>query len=67
MHRAARRGIIVEIGWRTRHIALQSVRVGLGASRAKMVAAATGLITPTIGALPPEALDVVVILNARAR
>jgi heavy metal translocating P-type ATPase len=58
----------VEIGQRTLRIAKQSIGVGLGLSAVMMVAAASGRIVPTVGALLQEALDVVVILNAlRAR
>ena len=58
----------IAIGRRTRRIALQSIGVGLGVSAALMVIAALGHLTPALGALAQEALDVAVILNAlRAR
>ncbi len=58
----------IDIGRRTRRIALQSIGVGLGLSAAFMVPAALGHIEPAVGALLQEALDVAVILNAlRAR
>ncbi|MEP7288728.1 MAG: heavy metal translocating P-type ATPase [Chloroflexota bacterium] len=58
----------VEIGQRMLRIAKQSIYVGLGLSFGFMVLAAFGLITPVIGALLQEVIDVAVILNAlRAR
>ncbi len=58
----------VEAGQRMLRIAKQSIYVGLGLSFAFMVIASFGLISPAIGALLQEAVDVIVILNAlRAR
>jgi heavy metal translocating P-type ATPase len=54
----------LDIAHRTRGIALQSVIVGLGLSIAAMVAAAFGYLTPLVGALLQEVIDVAVILNA---
>ena len=52
------------IATRSRHIALQSVYVGLGLSIVGMLVAAAGYIPPVQGALIQEAIDVAVILNA---
>jgi P-type E1-E2 ATPase len=52
------------ISRRARHIALQSVLVGMGLSLAAMVVAAFGYLPPLAGALFQEAIDVAVILNA---
>lgn len=58
----------VEIGQRMVRIAKQSIYIGLGVSFGLMVVASFGLISPPIGALLQEALDIGVILNAlRAR
>ena len=54
----------VEIGRKTMRIARQSIVVGLGLSLVGMGFAAAGWLTPTLGALTQEAIDVVVILNA---
>ncbi len=54
----------IRISKRTMRIARQSIIAGLGASAVAMVFAALGMITPTIGALLQEAIDVAVILNA---
>jgi heavy metal translocating P-type ATPase len=54
----------VRIARRSRHIALQSVYVGIGLSVTGMVAAAFGYLTPVQGAILQEAIDVAVILNA---
>ena len=43
---------------------LQSVLAGMGLSLAAMVGAAAGLLTPVVGAVLQEAIDVAVILNA---
>jgi len=48
----------------TMRIALQSIWVGLALSAVGMVFAAAGFLTPTMGALGQEAIDVAVILNA---
>ena len=59
---------IIEISKRTIQIAKQSIYVGLGASFIFMVIASFGIISPTMGALIQELMDVAVILNAlRAR
>ncbi len=58
----------IEISKRTIQIAKQSIYVGLGASFIFMVIASFGIISPTMGALIQELMDVAVILNAlRAR
>lgn len=49
---------------RMRHIALQSIGVGLGVSFILMTIASVGVITPAVGAVMQEALDAAVILNA---
>ena len=54
----------VGIAQRTRHIALQSVWVGMGLSVLAMGFAAAGFIAPITGALLQEGIDVLVILNA---
>ena len=61
-------GEAVAISQRMRHIALQSIGVGLGVSIALMMIASFGAISPAVGAVLQEALDAAVILNAlRAR
>jgi cation transport ATPase len=45
-------------------IARQSIIVGMGLSLVAMAFAAAGVITPVVGALLEEALDVAVIANA---
>ena len=58
----------VEAGQRMVRIAKQSVYLGLGLSLGFMVIASLGWISPPVGALLQEAVDVIVILNAlRAR
>ena len=58
----------VEAGQRMVRIAKQSVYLGLGLSLGFMVIASLGWISPPIGALLQEVIDVIVILNAlRAR
>ncbi|MFZ4816170.1 MAG: heavy metal translocating P-type ATPase [Phototrophicaceae bacterium] len=58
----------VEAEQRMLRIAKQSIYIGLGVSFAFMVIASFGLISPSIGALLQEVVDVLVILNAlRAR
>ncbi|WP_193164229.1 heavy metal translocating P-type ATPase [Microbulbifer hainanensis] len=52
------------IARRGRHIALQSVLVGMGLSGVAMLFAAFGFLPPVAGALLQEAIDVAVILNA---
>ena len=48
----------------TMRIAKQSIGVGLGLSAVGMIFAAAGFLTPTMGALGQEVIDVAVILNA---
>lgn len=57
-------GEAIRISQRTMRIARQSIRIGLGLSGVAMVVAAFGGITPVIGALLQELIDVAVILNA---
>jgi heavy metal translocating P-type ATPase len=54
----------MDIARRSRHIALQSVLVGMGLSLGAMGLAAWGLLVPVAGALVQEAIDVGVIANA---
>ncbi|CDX20686.1 Cation-transporting ATPase [Mesorhizobium sp. ORS 3324] len=54
----------LRIARRTRGIALQSIVVGLALSGAAMILAGLGHITPVVGALLQEGIDVAVILNA---
>lgn len=54
----------IVIARRARHIALQSITVGMGLSFIAMGVAAFGYLPPVIGALLQEAIDVMVILNA---
>ena len=54
----------VHIGRRALAIARQSVLLGLGASLVAMGFAAAGFLTPVMGALLQEVIDVGVILNA---
>lgn len=54
----------VGIARRTMRIARQSIGAGLGLSLVAMGFAAAGQITPTVGALLQEAIDVAVIVNA---
>ena len=54
----------VQIGRRALAIARQSVLLGLGASLVAMGFAAAGFLTPVMGALLQEVIDVGVILNA---
>jgi heavy metal translocating P-type ATPase len=54
----------VEIAQRTMRIARQSIWAGLALSGAAMVFAAVGAISPVMGALLQEVIDVAVILNA---
>jgi cation transport ATPase len=46
------------------HITRQSIGVGLGLSGAAMLVAAGGGISPAVGALLQEGIDLAVILNA---
>jgi len=52
------------IASRTRRIALHGVLAGMGLSLLAMLLAAVGLLTPLVGAVVQEAIDVLVILNA---
>ncbi|HEX7938840.1 MAG TPA: HAD-IC family P-type ATPase, partial [Gemmatimonadaceae bacterium] len=54
----------VEIGRKTMRVARQSIVVGLGLSVLAMGFAASGQLTPTLGAVLQECIDVAVILNA---
>ncbi|HVS02641.1 MAG TPA: heavy metal translocating P-type ATPase, partial [Thermoanaerobaculia bacterium] len=54
----------VYVARRSRHIALQSILVGMGLSAVGMGFAAVGLLPPVAGALAQEGIDVAVILNA---
>lgn len=60
----ARLGDAMAVSQRMRRIAFQSIGAGLGISAALMVVAATGHLSPPLGALLQEAIDVAVILNA---
>lgn len=57
-------GWAIVIAQRARHIALQSIMVGMGLSMIAMGAAAVGWLGPVPAALSQEAIDVAVILNA---
>ncbi len=64
----SRVGDAITVGRRTRRVALQSIGIGMGVSFALMWVASFGHITPALGAVLQEILDVGVILNAlRAR
>ena len=54
----------VIIARRARHIAVQSIVVGLSLSGVAMALATFGWLSPVAGALSQEAIDVAVILNA---
>jgi heavy metal translocating P-type ATPase len=54
----------VRIARRSRRIAQQSILVGMGLSLVAMGWAAAGFLSPVVGALLQEAIDVAVILNA---
>ena len=54
----------IELGRRSRGIALQSVVAGMALSMVGMVVAAIGYLPPVYGALTQEVIDVAVILNA---
>ena len=54
----------IRIAQRARHIAVQSVVIGMGLSIVAMLVAAAGFLPPVAGALVQEAIDVIVILNA---
>ena len=54
----------IQIGRRSLAIARQSMIAGIGLSLVAMAFAAAGMITPVVGALLQEAIDVAVIVNA---
>ncbi|MGW0041954.1 heavy metal translocating P-type ATPase [Rhodococcus sp. NPDC003348] len=54
----------MEIARRSRRIAVESAAAGMGMSLVAMGFAAAGWLTPALGALLQEAIDVAVILNA---
>ena len=54
----------VSIARRARHIAVESIALGMALSGIAMLAAAFGWLTPVAGALTQEVIDVAVILNA---
>jgi heavy metal translocating P-type ATPase len=54
----------ITIARRSRFIALESVRAGIGLSTLAMIAAAFGFLKPVEGALLQEVIDVAVIFNA---
>jgi heavy metal translocating P-type ATPase len=54
----------VAIAQRSRTIAIQSIVIGMGLSLAAMGVAAAGLLTPIVGALLQEVIDVLAIGNA---
>ncbi|KAA3637498.1 MAG: cadmium-translocating P-type ATPase [Armatimonadetes bacterium] len=55
---------LFHIGERMRRIALQSALGGIGLSMIGMVLAVMGLLTPIVGAIAQEAIDLLAILNA---
>jgi heavy metal translocating P-type ATPase len=56
--------LAARIAKRTRHIALESIFVGMGLSLVAMMFAAAGYLTPVAGAVLQEGIDGLVILNA---
>ncbi|NBJ10726.1 cadmium-translocating P-type ATPase [Microvirga sp. SYSU G3D207] len=56
--------VAIRAARRSRHIAFQSVYVGISLSVVGMMAAGLGYLTPVQGALIQEAIDVAMILNA---
>ncbi|BBO04616.1 cation transporter [Bradyrhizobium ottawaense] len=62
--RLDRVGEAIIIAQRARHIALQSIFVGMGLSLVGMVAASLGWLDPVPAAIVQEVIDVAVILNA---
>jgi len=54
----------IKIAHRSRHIALESVFVGIGLSVLAMIAASFGWLAPVQGALLQEVIDIAVIFNA---
>jgi cation transport ATPase len=57
----------VETGQRMLRIAKQSIYIGLGLSFGFMVLASIGFISPVVGALLQETVDVIVILSCECR
>jgi cation transport ATPase len=55
---------VIVIARYSRHIAVQSIVVGLSLSGIAMIMAAAGFLPPVQGALVQEAIDVAVIANA---
>jgi cation transport ATPase len=55
---------LFHIGRRLRTVALQSAVGGMAASLIGMAFAAAGYLSPAVGALVQEAIDVVAVLNA---
>ena len=55
---------LIHIGRRMRTIALQSAIGGMAASGICMALAAAGYLTPSVGALAQEAIDIAAVLNA---
>ena len=62
--RLDRVGEAIAIARRARHIAIQSIVVGMGLSMLAMLAAALGWLMPVPAAILQELIDVAVILNA---
>ena len=62
--RLDRVGEAIVIARRARHIAIQSIVVGMGLSMLAMLAAALGWLLPVPAAIVQELIDVAVILNA---
>jgi heavy metal translocating P-type ATPase len=62
--RLDRVGEAIVIARRARHIAIQSIVVGMGLSMLAMLAAALGWLRPVPAAILQELIDVAVILNA---
>jgi len=62
--RLDRVGEAIAIARRARHIAIQSIAVGMGLSMLAMLAAALGWLMPVPAAILQELIDVAVILNA---
>jgi len=54
----------IHISGRMRRIALQSALGGMSLSTVGMIVAACGLITPVVGAIAQECIDVFAVLNA---
>jgi heavy metal translocating P-type ATPase len=54
----------IMISRRARRIAVQSSMIGMGLSLAAMIAAAAGLLTPAVGAILQEVIDVAAIASA---